>query len=89
MTDKKPASPEKHLAKITLGFMDYVMPVTEATKILQALERAERYQYRHRSEEDGGPLHHIWSEPPRVGMQMIGYSTYLQGKFTGKPDDIV
>jgi len=87
MSNEKPAPPERHLAKITLGFTDYVLPVTEATKVLQALEKAERYQFRYRSEEDGGPMHHIWSEPPRVGMELVSYGTYLQGKFTGKPED--
>lgn len=87
MTDKKPAPAEKHMAKLTLGFMDYVMPVGEAVKILQALEKAERYQFRYRSDEDGGPMHHVWSAPPHIGMEMLSYDTYLQGKFTGKPED--
>jgi len=87
MTDHKPSPPEKHLAKITIGFNDYVLPVAEATKVVHAVERAERYKFRYRSEEDGGPMHHVWSEPPRVGMELISYDTYLQGKLTGKDEN--
>jgi len=43
--------------------------------------------FRYRSEEQGGALHHIWSEDPLISMQMISHDTYLQGKFTGQPDD--
>jgi hypothetical protein len=87
MTDRKPAPPEKHMAKLTIAYRDYVMPVAEATKVIQCMEKAERYMFRYRTEEQGGALHHIWSEDPLISMQMITHDTYLQGKFTGQPDD--
>jgi len=86
MTDRKPAPPEKHMAKVTLGFEDYVLPIGEATTILRALEKAERYDVTFRRSEDGGPMHHVWSEAPRARMELIDYNTYLQGKFTGKSE---
>jgi len=88
MTDKKPEPPQKNMARVSLGFMDVVLPVPEAVKVMQALERAERYQYRYRHDNDGGPMHHVWAEAPRIEMELMGYDTYLQGKFTGKPEDI-
>jgi len=88
MTDKKPEPPQKNMARVSLGFVDVVLPVPEAVKIMQALEKAERYQYRYRRDEDGGPSHYIWAEAPRIEMELMSYDTYLQGKFTGKPEDI-
>jgi len=80
---------DKHMARIRIGFVDYVMPVTKATQRLQAVETAERYQDRYRSDEDGGPMHHVGSEAPKVEIELSDYDTYLQGKFTGKPDTTV
>ncbi len=88
MTEKKPAPPDKHMAKITLGFEDYVLPIAEATKVLQALEKAEKYQWKYRHENDGGPSHHVWAKSPRVGVEMITYETYVLAKLAGEPEDI-
>lgn len=91
MTDEKPTPAEKHMAKLTIGYRDYVLPVAEATKIMQCMEKAERYQFRYHRGDDGEgmEMHHVWSEKPLIGMELIDSATYLRGKFTGEPEDSV
>jgi len=85
---EKVTAPKANMAVITLGFVDYVLPVKQATEIMRCLETSERYQFRYRSEDEGGCMYHIWEDMPEINIKAINHDRYIQGKITGKPTDI-
>jgi len=87
MTNNTTAKPKPAMAVLSIGFTEYVMPVKQATEIIRCMETAERYSTRYRTKEDGGPLHYLWQEQVEARMHLLSNDTYIQGKFTGKPDD--
>ena len=90
MTESKTKTAPKampNMATITIGYQDYVLPIDEATKIVKALEYAERYEYRYMNDvNDDGPAHFVWPEKLRLNMNLISYDDYIAGKITGKYD---
>ena len=83
MTDKKVTVPS-NMAVIDLGIHEYVLPVKEATAVIQALEKAERYHKHYRRDDEGGNLYFVWQDAPTVRMSLISGDEYLQGKYAGK-----
>ena len=90
MTESKTKTAPKtmpNMAKIAIGFVDYVLPIDEAMKIVKALEYAERYEYRYVSDvNEDGPAHFVWPEKIRTEVNLITYDDYLAGKIAGKYD---
>jgi len=86
MSNNDISKPQPAMAVLSLGFVDYVLPVKQATEIVRCMEHAERYNTRYRSEDDGGSMHFVWQEPVSLNLRLLSNDEYVQGKFTGKYD---
>lgn len=65
----------------------FAVKTSEAIKILEILEKADRYDEVWRKEEEGGTTYHVW--PTEVGelpsVKLIGDAMYTMAKLAGKP----
>ena len=66
----------------------FVLKTADAIKVLEILEKADKYDETWRKEEDGGTTYHIWPaeihDLPTV--KLIGDGMYTMAKLAGKPE---
>lgn len=76
-------------AVIQLGYNHYVMDAEDALAIHEIIAKAERYQRKYRSKEDGGPLFYIWEQDEfdMRSIELMSDSLYRMAKLAGKPED--
>lgn len=65
----------------------FAVKTADAIKILEILEKADRYDEVWRKEEEGGTTYHVW--PAEAGelpsVKLIGDAMYTMAKLAGKP----
>lgn len=65
----------------------FVVPTADAVKILQILEKADRYDEQWRKDDEGGTTYHVW--PAEMGdlptIKLMSDSMYTMAKLAGKP----
>jgi hypothetical protein len=73
-------------AILRLNYVDYVLTTEEATRILDVLDKSERYESKYRS--SGSYTHHVWEEvkPETIGLTLIPDHLYRVAKLAGKPE---
>lgn len=76
-------------AVITLGYIDYVMPLEQATVIINALMTAELYA---RKGYSGDTRHYVYPNDDdyrnqEFSMKLISDDLYRVAKLAGKPKD--
>lgn len=66
----------------------FVVKTADAVKILEILEKAERYEDKWQKNEDGGTTYHVWpagvEDLPTI--KLISDSIYQMAKLAGKPE---
>lgn len=77
---KKEAKAPTNMAVVSFGWHKYVMPVKDATAIINALTFAEGYESTGYGDEK---MHYIGGEAPDVSVTVLSEAHYLQGKFAG------
>ena len=72
---------------LALDYTSYVLDVHDALKILEILEKAERYEQRYRSGTESN-THHVWSEVPTSTktLALLPDELYRMAKLAGKPE---
>lgn len=71
---------------VSLSYGELVMPTEDAVQLLKILEKAERYQEKYRSMEEGGTTHHIFTNDNTYHAKMISDDLYRMAKLAGKPE---
>ena len=65
----------------------YVLPLKDATHILEMLEGAMVYEHKYRRQEDGGSTYHIYPPDTSMGstLDIMNDEAYRLAKLAGKP----
>jgi len=65
----------------------FVLKTADAVKILEILEKADKYEDVWRKDEEGGTTYHVWpseiSDLPTI--KLMGDNLYTMAKLAGKP----
>lgn len=66
----------------------FIMKTSDAMKLVEILEKADRYDEKWQKEEDGGTTYHVWPTEPSdmPSLKVVGESTYQMAKLAGKPE---
>ena len=70
---------------VTLGYSHYVMQTADAVRVLEILEKAERYQHKYRTKD--ASTHHVWPNDTTFEARMIGNDLYRMARLAGKPEE--
>ena len=70
---------------VTLGYSHYVMQTADAVRVLEILEKAERYQHKYRTND--ASTHHVWPNDTTFEARMIGNDLYRMARLAGKPEE--
>ncbi len=68
---------------VTIGYDDYVMPMSDAMKLLEIMSRAERYTTRM---VEGKYCTYVHPHTKEYPCKMITESLYQMAKLAGNPD---
>lgn len=72
-------------AILTIGYKTFVMDISKAAQVTEALGNAEQYEKKWREEKDGGTTHHVSDAATDVAsMQLISNDLYRMAKLAGK-----
>lgn len=77
-------------AVIRMGYRNYVVDAKDALTFHEIIAKAERYERKYRSDDEGGPLYYIWPQDVDDGESMepitlLPDSVYMLAKMAGKP----
>jgi hypothetical protein len=77
-------------AVIRMGYRSYVVDAKDALTFHEILAKAERYERKYRSDNEGGPLYYIWDQDGEDGdnmepMTLLPDAVYRMAKLAGKP----
>lgn len=66
----------------------FVVKTADAVKLLEILEKAEKYEDKWQKAEDGGTTHHVWSADVEdmPSLKLLSDATYQMAKLAGKPE---
>lgn len=66
----------------------FVVKTADAVKILEIIEKAEKYEEKWQKNEDGGTVYHVWATEPSdmPTLKMLGEATYQMARLAGKPE---
>lgn len=73
---------------VAIGYKNYVLDTADAIKVAEALSRAELYDTKYRSKDEGGSSVYVWeqgSEDSTITMTILSDSLYRMAKLAGKP----
>lgn len=73
---------------IAIGYRGYVMDTRDAIAVAEALSKAEMYDTKYKSKEEGGTQVFVWEQAPDEGsitMSILPDSLYRMAKLAGKP----
>ena len=73
---------------LAIGYKNYVIDTADAVKVAEVLSRAELYDSKYRSKDDGGTSIHVWEQDPSdstISMIILSDSMYRMAKLAGKP----
>ena len=73
---------------VAIGYRSYVMDTRDAIAVAEALSKAEMYDTKYKSKEEGGSQVFIWEQAPDEGsitMSILPDSLYRMAKLAGKP----
>ena len=73
---------------INIGYRGYVVDAAQAIALSDILSKAERYDSKYKSKEDGGTTYHIWEqtgEDSTFDMRILTESMYRMAKLAGEP----
>jgi len=70
---------------ISLSYGELVIPTDDAVTLLKILEKAERYQEKYRSEEEGGTTFHVFTNETTYHSKLVSDDLYRMAKLAGKP----
>lgn len=74
---------------VAIGYRNYVMDTRDAIAVAEALSKAEMYDTKYKSREEGGTQVFIWeqgTEDSAITMNIISDSLYRMAKLAGKPN---
>jgi hypothetical protein len=72
---------------MTLPYGDHIFDHEDAIKLVEIMERAERYEMVYHPAEEGGSTHHVYREPERgTTLKHISPDLYEIARMAGKPN---
>ncbi len=75
-------------AILKFEYTDYVVSMEDALRIMDILEKAERYESKYQNLSDGR-AHHVWEEviPEVRSLTLLPDNLYRAAKLLGKPEE--
>lgn len=78
---------------ISIGYEEYVFNREDGIKMMELLEKAERYERKYWSKEErekrsitADYTYHVFPNEKQYGMQLISDDLYRMAKLAGKPE---
>lgn len=69
---------------ITMPYGDYIFDHDDAVKLMEIMERAEKYDTKYRSAEEGGSLHYVFKDASRgMNIKHIPNEIYEMARMAG------
>jgi len=68
-------------------YKKYIVNLSDAVKILEILEKAERYKAEYRESKNGGTLHYAWTQPNNEmgSVELMPDDLYRLARMAGDP----
>jgi hypothetical protein len=82
-------APDMSKVIVAVGYRNYVMDTRDAIVVAEALAKAEMYDTKYKSKEEGGTQVFVWeqgSEDSTITMSIISDSLYRMAKLAGRPN---
>lgn len=74
-------------AVLKIGYLNYVMDVDKAIRVMDLLSGVEEYEEKWQKAEEGGTTYHVYdADSDRIRVQILSDSKYRMAKLAGKPE---
>lgn len=72
---------------ISMPYGDFVFDHEDALKLVEIFERAEKFETKYRSAEDGGTSYHVYREPEKgLNLKHLSPEVYDVARLAGKSE---
>lgn len=76
-------------AILQFGYKKYILDAKDALAIIDMFSKAERFESKYRSKEDGGTTYHVWGDDAAriTSMELMPDNLYRMAKLAGQPSE--